>query len=89
MLDVRLPLEWADSHLEGALHIPLPGLGARLGELPTGEVWVYCRTGHRAAIAASILDAAGRTVVAVDDLYERAADAGLTLTHPAPAGAPA
>ncbi len=89
MLDVRLPLEWADSHLDGAVHIPLPDLPARLGELPAGEVWVYCRTGHRAAIAASILDAAGRAAVPVDDLYERAAGAGLALTGRAPAGATA
>ena len=89
MLDVRLALEWADSHVEGAVHLPLPDLAARLGELPAGEVWVYCRTGHRASIAASILDAAGRTVVAVDDRYERAASAGLPLTRPAPAGAAA
>ena len=64
MLDVRLALEWADSHVDGAVHIPLHDLLGRLGELPAGEVWVYCRTGHRASIAASILDAAGRTVVA-------------------------
>ncbi len=89
MLDVRLPLEWADSHLDGAVHIPLPELPARLGELPAGEVWVYCRTGHRAAIAASILDAAGRAAVPVDDLYERAAGAGLALAGRATAGATA
>jgi hydroxyacylglutathione hydrolase len=87
MLDVRWPLEWAGSHLEGAVHIPLPDLMARPGELPPGEVWVYCRTGHRASIAASILDAAGRPVVAVDDRYERAAGAGLPLTGRALAGA--
>jgi hydroxyacylglutathione hydrolase len=89
MLDVRLPLEWADSHLDGAVHIPLPDLPARLGELPAGEVWVYCRTGHRATIAASILDAAGRAVVPVDDRYERAAGTGLVLAGQAPAGATA
>jgi len=86
MLDVRLPLEWADSHLQSAVHIPLHELTARLSELPAGEVWVYCRTGHRASIAASILDAAGRPVVAVDDLYQRAAGTGLPLTRPASAG---
>ena len=86
MLDVRLPLEWADSHLDGAVHIPLPELPARLGDLPTGEIWVYCRTGHRAAIAASILDAAGRVAVPVDDLYERAAGTGLALAGRATAG---
>ncbi len=79
MLDVRLPLEWADSHLDGAVHIPLPDLPARLGELPAGEIWVYCRTGHRAAIAASLLDAAGRDVVAIDDAFAEAEKAGLDV----------
>jgi rhodanese-related sulfurtransferase len=40
-------------------------------------VWVHCAAGYRASIAASFLDAAGRTVVAVDDEYDRAARAGL------------
>lgn len=31
------------------------------------EVWVHCATGYRAAIAASLLDRAGRSVVAVHD----------------------
>lgn len=30
----------------------------RTGEVPGGEVWVHCRSGYRASIAASILDAA-------------------------------
>jgi hydroxyacylglutathione hydrolase len=41
--------------------------------------WAGGRTGYRASIAASFLDAAGRTVVAVDDEYERAARVGLPL----------
>ena len=28
---------------------------------PTGEVWVHCASGYRASVAASLLDAAGRT----------------------------
>jgi hydroxyacylglutathione hydrolase len=79
VLDVRRNLEWAESHLDGAVHIPLQDLLTRLGELPGGEVWVHCRSGYRAAVAASILDAAGRTVVAVDDEYDRAATAGFRL----------
>jgi hypothetical protein len=35
----------------------------------------------RAAIAASFLDATGRAVVAVDDAFDAAAEAGLTLTR--------
>src|SRR5260221_4256481 len=72
LVDVRLPLEWAASHIDGAAHIPLHELPARLADVGDGEVWVYCRTGHRASIAASILDAAGRPVVAVDDPYDQA-----------------
>ncbi len=85
VLDVRLTGEWAQSHVDGAVHIPLHELPARLGEIPDGEVWVYCGGGHRAAIAASVLDAAGRDVVAVDDSYDRAARAGLPLERTVPA----
>jgi hydroxyacylglutathione hydrolase len=79
VLDVRRNLEWAASHLGGAAHIPLHDLLGRLGEVPAGEVWVHCQAGYRAAVAASILDAAGRTVVAIDDDYGNAAAAGLPL----------
>jgi rhodanese-related sulfurtransferase len=81
LVDVRRNLEWADSHLEGAIHMPLHELPGRLAELPNAELWVYCRSGYRASMAASMLDAAGRTVVAVDDDYERAATAGLPITR--------
>jgi hydroxyacylglutathione hydrolase len=72
VLDVRQDLEWADSHIDGAIHIPLHELPGRLAEVPDGEVWVHCRTGYRASVAASILDAAGRTVVVVDEDYDSA-----------------
>ena len=81
LLDVRRNLEWADGHIAGAVHIPLHELPARMGEVPTGELWVYCHTGYRAALAASILGASGRYAVAVDDEFERAADAGVDVIH--------
>ena len=37
------------------------------------------QAGYRASVAASFLDAAGRTVVAVDDEFDRAARAGLPV----------
>jgi hydroxyacylglutathione hydrolase len=77
ILDVRRDQEWAPSHIRGAVHIPVHQLPARLAEVPAGEVWVHCEAGYRASVAASFLDAAGRTVVAVDDEYHRAAAAGL------------
>jgi|SRR6185437_12283636 len=87
VLDVRRNLEWAQSHLEGTVHIPLHELPARLTEVPPGEIWVHCQSGYRSAIAASLLDAAGRTVVAIDDDYDRAARAGLRLVAGPPAEA--
>jgi glyoxylase-like metal-dependent hydrolase (beta-lactamase superfamily II) len=79
VLDVRRNREWTRSRLEDVVHIPLHELPQRLSEVPDGEVWVHCRTGYRASIAASILDAAGRSVVAVDDDYDHAATAGLPI----------
>ena len=85
ILDVRRALERAGSRLDGALHIPLQDLRARIGEVPGGEIWVHCRSGYRAVIAASLLQAAGHAVVAIDE-YTRAADAGLCLVTGAAAG---
>ena len=79
VLDVRRNLEWNESHAVGAVHIPLHELLARLDEVPDGEVWVHCRSGYRASLAASILAAAGRTVVAVDDEFTNAETAGLDI----------
>ena len=84
ILDVRRDQEWNDSHIAGAVHIPIHELPSRLADVPDGEVWVHCGAGYRASVAASFLDAAGRTVVAVDDEYERAARAGLPLDGPLP-----
>jgi hydroxyacylglutathione hydrolase len=89
ILDVRRDSEWAESHIDGAIHIPLHEMPARLADVPAGELWVHCRGGYRASVAASILDAAGRTVVAVDDEYDRAARAGMPVVTGVPAGAAA
>jgi glyoxylase-like metal-dependent hydrolase (beta-lactamase superfamily II) len=80
VLDVRRRLEWSESHIVGALHIPLHHLPGRLPDLPPGPIWVHCQAGYRASVAASLLDAAGRDVTAIDDDYDRAAPAGLPLT---------
>ncbi|MFJ8160497.1 rhodanese-like domain-containing protein [Streptomyces sp. NPDC096136] len=79
VLDVRRDAERREGHIEGSFHIPLHTLPRRLDGLPEGEVWVHCAGGMRAAIAASLLDAAGREVVAVDDSFEAAERAGLVV----------
>jgi rhodanese-related sulfurtransferase len=82
VLDVRRASERADARIEGSVHIPVHTLHRRLHEVPEGEVWVHCAGGMRAAIAASLLDAVGRDVVAVDDSFDAAEKAGLTVRNP-------
>jgi len=79
LLDVRRRAEWEASHLRGAVHIPLHELPARLGEVPDGEVWVHCAAGYRAAVAASLLAARGRQVVAINDQFAAAEESGLPV----------
>ena len=82
VVDVRRGIERAGGHIDGSLHIPLHQLPDRLPELPGGPVWVHCQGGYRASIAASLLQAAGLAVTAVDGDFSRAADAGLALAGP-------
>ncbi|WP_078610351.1 MULTISPECIES: MBL fold metallo-hydrolase [Streptomyces] len=79
VVDVRRESERAREHIAGSLHIPVHQLRDRLAEIPPGTVWVHCAGGMRAAIAASLLDAAGRSVVAVDDGFDAAREAGLPV----------
>ncbi|MGZ4446642.1 MAG: MBL fold metallo-hydrolase [Nocardioides sp.] len=82
VLDVRRADEHDAARIEGAVSIPLHELWGRLAEVPAGEVWVHCAGGYRASVAASMLDAAGRTLVAVDDTFDNAATVGLHLVGP-------
>jgi rhodanese-related sulfurtransferase len=68
LVDVRSPEEFASGHVAGAKNIPLPELGARLGELAPykdGEVWLICEVGGRSARAASLVSAQGFKAVDV------------------------
>ncbi|MGW1560852.1 MBL fold metallo-hydrolase [Streptomyces sp. NPDC002144] len=81
VLDVRRDSERAGGHVEGSVHLPVHTLHRRLDEVPAGRVWVHCAGGMRAAVAASLLDAAGRDVVAVDDGFDAAEQAGLVVRN--------
>jgi rhodanese-related sulfurtransferase len=60
VLDVRQPVEWDTGYVPGSLRIHLGDLPARLADVPRDrEVWTACASGHRATIAASLLDRAG------------------------------
>jgi hydroxyacylglutathione hydrolase len=60
VIDVRGHAEWQAGHLPGVPNIPVGYLAERLRELPANKpVVVYCQSGARSAIAASVLQARG------------------------------
>jgi len=83
VLDVRRAQEWDAGHLSDAVHLPLHDLLRKMDEIPAGQVWVHCQSGYRASLAASLLAAAGRDVVHLDDDFPAAARAGLELAEAA------
>jgi hydroxyacylglutathione hydrolase len=65
-LDIRQAAEYAAGHVPGAVHIELGGLAAHATDAPEGPV-VACGHGERAMTAASLLERAGHTDIAVLD----------------------
>jgi len=78
VLDVRRNDEFGESHVRGAVNIPVHELADRIDELPDGPLWVHCASGYRASVAASILDKYQRSVVLIDDDFGKAESNGLT-----------
>jgi hydroxyacylglutathione hydrolase len=63
VLDVRQPTEWAQGVIPGSVQLFVGDLPGRVDEFPKDrEIWAICRSGYRAAIAASLLDRAGSRV---------------------------
>ncbi|MBB4947908.1 rhodanese-related sulfurtransferase [Kitasatospora gansuensis] len=66
LLDVREQDEWDAGHVDGALHIPIGEVIARIEELPDEKLYVLCRVGGRSAQVVQYLVAQGREAVNVD-----------------------
>lgn len=65
LLDVRQAEELEIAHIEGATHIPLNELPARLGELdPQQPIAALCHHGVRSEMAGRLLERNGFTQVA-------------------------
>jgi rhodanese-related sulfurtransferase len=63
VVDVRDPSERTISHPAGTIHVYVPDLRH---EIPgDDDVWLVCASGFRAAIAAGLVERAGRTPVTV------------------------
>ena len=83
LLDVREHEEWAAGRIEGARHIPLAELHARLGELERNRpVVAVCRSGSRSGRAADYLSQAGLAAQNMDGGLKRWVRDGLPLTTP-------
>lgn len=64
LIDVREPVEHAESHVSGAKLIPLGQIESRCGELDRAKpVFVMCQAGKRGAAAAEKLRSSGFTDV--------------------------
>jgi hydroxyacylglutathione hydrolase len=64
VVDVRDPSERKTAHIAGTVHQYVPDLRESIpGE--SEEVWLVCESGFRAAIAAGLVERAGRTPVTV------------------------
>jgi phage shock protein E len=66
IIDVRSPMEFASENLPGAINIPVDIIQARvydIKEMPAPYL-LYCRSGARSGMAASILKQAG-----VEEVY--------------------
>lgn len=87
LLDVRQQLEWDESHVRGAQHIPFYEIPDRVDEIPRDRpVYVTCGSGYRAAAVTSLLRsglvAEGESfdnLVLVDDDWTSALDTSLPI----------
>ena len=70
LLDVREDDEWAAGHVEGAHHVPMGDVPARLDEVAgladAGELVVVCRSGARSARVVAWLARNGVDAVNLD-----------------------
>lgn len=68
ILDVRDEMEWRSGHIPASQHLHIADLPRHLNEVPRDRpVAVMCRSGHRAAMGASMVAALGRRVIAVKE----------------------
>lgn len=80
ILDVREDYEWVAGHADGALHIPMDQIPARLGELdPDEDLYVICRTGGRSFRVAQWLTGQGYTAINVSGGMDQWLEAGKPL----------
>jgi rhodanese-related sulfurtransferase/rubrerythrin len=69
LVDVRQPVEYAQSHIPGAKLVPLMNLESALPDLPSGQdIVFYCRSGNRSQTAAVTAAASGTSLQKIYNL---------------------
>ena len=83
IFDVRSPSEWDHGHIPNARYLFLPEMPKRLGEIDRSRpVAVYCGTGYRASIAASLLKREGFDVSSIPGSFDGWLSAGYEVVIP-------
>lgn len=82
IVDCREPDEWAAGHANGALHLPLGDIPARVDELPSTDesLPIICRSGGRSGRAVQWLVQQGFDVVNVEGGMKAWEAAGKPMT---------
>ena len=85
IIDVRTPAEFAEGHVDGAINLDLEGgvFEAEYSKLDTSKSYiVYCRSGRRSGVAASILRDNGFVdIVDLQTLENAASKTGLSIVN--------
>ena len=80
VIDVRTPEEYRESHVPGAIDVPLERLGQMVDELPDARPLVLiCASGHRSAEGAALLNERGVEAVSVEGGLQAWQKAGLPV----------
>ena len=83
VIDVRSAQEWEQGHVPGARHIFLPELPAVLDTLDKRRSWaVYCDSGYRASLGASLLQSHGFDVSNVPGSWQAWTALDLPIERP-------
>jgi hydroxyacylglutathione hydrolase len=82
LVDVRERSEWDAGHAPGAVHIPYERIRERTHELPLDRpIVMYCASGIRSSLAASILESEGRSAANMRGGFTAWRNAKLPVSH--------
>ena len=82
LVDVRERSEWDAGHAPGAIHIPYEQIRERTRELPLDRpIVMYCASGIRSSLAASMLENSGRDVANMRGGFTAWRSAQLPVSH--------